>query len=135
MQQEQYTPQSQAFDDQPARKMEGTPLEHGANIGIDVGEMARRKKIASALADVNAAMQPTQPPVEETQEHAQDTFEQHKAAQIEVIRQSAYGMVYGFRKPQTENSLGLFSTDDNESAAPYLQSQDSTTEDLFKEAA
>jgi hypothetical protein len=132
MQQEQSLP-PRAYSDQPTQRQEGTLLEHDANIGIDVGAIARQEKITRAQADVDAAIRPAQPPVAETSEYMQNSFEEHRSAQIKVIGQAATDVVYRLRRPRSENSL--FSTNDDESTAPYLQSPGLIKEDEFKEAA
>lgn len=105
--QEQYAPP--AFDQSP--KQTGDILVDGADIGIDIGEIARQKKIASALADATAA---TEAP-KSTVEMVEKRLEYVPLPQQMV---HMWGMsVLNLRKPD-ENKINIF--DDSASVAPYL---------------
>lgn len=111
MQQEQYTPP--AFDQSP--RQAGTIFEDGDNIGIDIGEIARQKKIASALADVTAATQSTAQPTVETVEKRLE----YVPLPQEIVHRMGI-KIRGLRKLDSENNIKLF--DDSELTAPYLYS-------------
>lgn len=103
---------SPAFDQSP--KQTGDILMDGADIGIDIGEIARQKKIASALADVTAATQATETP-QPTVEMVEKRLEYVPLPQQMV---HMWGMsVLNLRKPD-ENKINIF--DDSVSPAPYL---------------
>lgn len=117
MQTEQRTPQ-EALDQsiQTAQRHEGTPSNDGGNLGFDIGEIARQKKIASALADATAATEPNQPTVEMVEKHLEYVPSGQQAVHMNGLR------VLAMRKPDSEinkDRINIF--DDRISAAPYLK--------------
>lgn len=93
----------QSFD-KPARQPEGDLLEHGADIGFDVGELSRQKNIESALAAIDAATNPTMP--------------EHVPSGQEIIHMWGKS-VLALRKPESEMNIDIF--DDGVTPAPYLK--------------
>jgi hypothetical protein len=126
---QEYKPQ-QSYDQSPQRV--GDTLENGADIGFRVGEIAKREQsIASALADVDSAMQSaTQPLAESAREYAMNA-EKHRLEQIKAVGQSASAVVYGLRKPQSdanEERIDIFN--DSVSTPLYLDSAEKKDFDL-----
>lgn len=110
MQTEQDLPQD--FDQ--FSKEAGTIFRDGDNLGFDVGDIARQKKIANALADITAATQTPQPTVETVQERLEYTPLPQEIVHMMGIK------IRGLRKLDDENNIKLF--DDSELTAPYLYS-------------
>ncbi|HEV7952330.1 MAG TPA: hypothetical protein VGO98_03060 [Candidatus Saccharimonadales bacterium] len=107
MQEKQYAPQD--FN-QSAQSNEGTRLDHGADIGFRVGDIAKRQEIANALADIDEAIQPLE---ETVQRHLEYT----PLSPQERIRLNGRSVLY-FRKGHEENTFNL--EKDELATSPYI---------------